>query len=820
MTPALRRAALLTLALGLALAVEIEPAAAATIPVSSLGDSSGGSLRNAIQIANITPARDQIVFDSDLSGTISLTSELPLLTEPVDIKGPGADQVTVHFPDTSSGVSYDNDLSSSRLDLEGLTLDNSNGVTVRSGTKVDLFEMAITDGGGALTVQGGDAGLFASTVSGNSFSAAPIRAIGGAIDVNASTVTQNDTSATASSGGVAASGGGDVKVLNSTLAGNSAPGGSGADLFTSGSGSTAVVANSIVANAAGGANPCGHNSGGTITSNDFNLEDADSCGFSQLHDKPNTEPILGSLDDWGGPTQTIFVSRLSPAVDAGQVAPDSVFSSENKDQRGLSRFQDQVDIPNASPGDTSDIGAFEHQAMKVSIIKNDGAGSLRQAIASANDEPGYDIVTFTQGLTGQIELLSPLEALTAMDIRGPGADKITLSATFSTNTSRIINQSTPFGLLSGVSKISGLTIANAHGAADGQGVLIGPDAKVEMDDVRITDNTTTGKAGGIVVRGDLTLTDSTVDDNESSAPGVGAAAGIYVDGGELTLDNSTVGDNSESSSGTGNLGVATNSTVTVTNSTIAGGSSSGGAGNVGGVTSLVSAGNTIVADPVAGTNCTGVLTSAGHNLDSGTSCGLGAAGDLTNADADLATLQVGGGSTPTFRLGLQSDAIDAGKALASATTDQRGLSRPVNFDGLAAEPTSDNSDIGSYERQNADSDGDGVGDGEDECPDGAGDGASGCPTVARTLTLALKGQKTFKGKLSGPSCTSAQKVTVYRSKGQKLAKVAKAKTKASGKYKAMAKKAPKKGTYVARVKARVIPDEAECLAAESDPLDV
>ena len=88
-----------------------------------------------------------------------------------------------------------------------------------------------------------------------------------------------------------------------------------------------------------------------------------------------------------------------------------------------------------------------------------------------------------------------------------------------------------------------------------------------------------------------------------------------------------------------------------------------------------------------GQSCSDPLTSQGHNLDSGDSCGFTAPADLRNTDPRLDTLKDNGGFTPTLALLPGSPAIDAGDNAACPATDQRGVTRPQ---GAAC-------DIGAYE---------------------------------------------------------------------------------------------------------------------------
>lgn len=792
-------------------------AGAVTIPVTNLQNSGNGSLRSAVGIANLTPQRDLIAFDDDLEGGLLLFSALPPLAEPVDIEGPGADRVTVIAPDISTGVfSYNSNLSTNRLALSGLTLAGSNGITVRSNTRVDATRMSFVDGRGAVTSLGGDVRLIASTASGNTISS-PIRAQGGEFLISASTISGNEVSSAGTSAGIRVSDSADVIVRSSTIAGNSAPSGSGANILVELG--EVSMRSTIVADASGGGASCVQTAGGFVSSVGHNLEETDTCSFERPSDKPNTNPLLGALGDYGGPTETLPISRLSPAIDAGSVAPEDI-PLETFDQRGFDRFADQLGIPADSGSDDADIGAYEHRAILVTDTDDSGEGSLRAAVGIAASEPGYDIVSFAPSVDGTIPLESQLPNLTPMDIRGPGANVLTVRPAYSTTILRVFNQSSQYQLFDGLSRISGLTIARGKGSGSGQGVFVGANARVALERVRVTGNTTTsGVAGGIHVDGELLLQSSTVDSNSTEA-GV-SAGGIYVaNGGVLEVDNSTVRRNESFTSGTGNIRAAAGSDVTITNSTIAAGRSDGGAGNLTGTTATVKAGNSIFADPQTGANCSAAIASLGHNLDSGATCGLNGTGDLANADAGLGVFLPIVGETPTYPLLDSSDAIDAGVALASADVDQRGLPRPVDFAGVPSTLTSDDSDIGAYERQNGDGDGDGVPDGIDRCPLDVGVDPSGCPLVERKLTLKLKKPRTFKGKLTGASCTTAQGVKVLRVKGKKRKRVAKGKTKASGKYALKARKPVGPGRYVATVKRIVLDDEAECPAVESKKLRV
>ncbi|HEX6834895.1 MAG TPA: hypothetical protein VF132_15255 [Rudaea sp.] len=72
-----------------------DPALAATITVTNLNDGGLGSLRQAIADANGSAGPDTIVFQSGLTGTITLTSGQLAISDSVDIQGPGAAVLSV-----------------------------------------------------------------------------------------------------------------------------------------------------------------------------------------------------------------------------------------------------------------------------------------------------------------------------------------------------------------------------------------------------------------------------------------------------------------------------------------------------------------------------------------------------------------------------------------------------------------------------------------------------------------------------------------------------------------------------------------------------
>ena len=68
---------------------------AATYTVTTLNDAGVGSLREAIVDANANPGADTITFAPGVTGTITLASDFPNITEDLTITGPGEDDLTI-----------------------------------------------------------------------------------------------------------------------------------------------------------------------------------------------------------------------------------------------------------------------------------------------------------------------------------------------------------------------------------------------------------------------------------------------------------------------------------------------------------------------------------------------------------------------------------------------------------------------------------------------------------------------------------------------------------------------------------------------------
>jgi hypothetical protein len=219
---------------------------------------------------------------------------------------------------------------------------------------------AIYHGGGILNEAGATLRLTGCVISGNRAQT------GGGIKTHGTATVLNCTISgnTSSYGSVGACSGGGIEIANgtatvsnSTIFGNSATNGQGGGLSNCGAG-VAKVRSSVVA---GNVALYGPDWVGVITSQDFNLVLVPSAYGPGIggpgvfgvtnHNLYGLDPLLGPLQDNGGPTWTHALRPGSPALDAGHSGGLAT------DQRGGARAVRST--TNSPPGDGSDIGAFE-----------------------------------------------------------------------------------------------------------------------------------------------------------------------------------------------------------------------------------------------------------------------------------------------------------------------------------------------------------------------------------------------------------------------------------------------------------------------------
>ncbi len=349
--------------------------------VTTTADSGPGSLRAALTASNAITFDPNVFAANTAPHIISLASALPALSGDVRIVGPGAKALTVQRS-TAAGTA----------NFAVFTVD-SGATVVANGQKpvVTISGLTIANGsvpsgnGGGIFNHTGDLGVTNCAITGNTASE------GGGIYTDANTFclvigsTFNANSATFAAAMETYNATSFLR--NCTISGNSTQtydvlvfGDAAAALMEvsdctivsaqaisaqthhTGSSANFYLANTILFSTTSAKNLA--SIGGVFTSLDYNLSNRDDSAYlTMTHDRNNTDPMLGPLQDNGGGTLTQALLPGSLAIDKGSDTQNPT------DQRGAPRV---FDDPNSASGggNNSDIGAFEFQGVPPVVLAN------------------------------------------------------------------------------------------------------------------------------------------------------------------------------------------------------------------------------------------------------------------------------------------------------------------------------------------------------------------------------------------------------------------------------------------------------------------
>ena len=388
------------------------------------------------------------------------------------------------------------------------------------------------------------------------------------------------------------------------------------------------------------------------------------------------------------------------------------------------------------------VATLPINAATITVTTNadSGAGSLREAIATANLSAGPHIINFDADYTINIVTTLPtIDVATTVTIAGNGWDRT------------IIDGGNPTGgaggvqafIIEGSLTLDGVGIQNCYHAFDGGAVKVEFSASFQFLNSRAEANTSNFYGGAVYSEGSVIVRDSLITGNQAYQGG-----GMYL-AGISTVDDTTISANTATDLGGGGItigfqhltvigslfqgnqagsmdggGIQTwGSAVTkVVNSTLDGNSASeGGAisckyGGSASFYSLTVTGN--VATTGGGISCPdselegsivyrntagsgpdiwGTIESLGYNLigiTTGATINGSTTGNIIGVDPLFGPLADNGGKTHTRALPLGSPAVDTGSpACSGLTTDQRGYPRPDDGDMNGSYVC----DIGAYE---------------------------------------------------------------------------------------------------------------------------
>jgi Dockerin type I domain len=244
------------------------------------------------------------------------------------------------------------------------SLSRGGAVNVNGASVVSLIRCTVSgntagrNGGGFYFASGGTLTITDSTLSANKANAVTSNLGGGALFLNGTKATVLNSTLSGNSG----TGGGAIRqtavsatltVQNSTIAFNSATTGGGIVRVAG----TITLTSTIVAMNVASTGPDIANA---VTANFCLIGNTAGAAITGSNNVLNSNPLLGSLANNGGPTQTHALLAGSPAVNKGSNPSSIPF-----DQRGNNRVV----------GSAADIGAYEVQAPAkfASVVINNGA---------------------------------------------------------------------------------------------------------------------------------------------------------------------------------------------------------------------------------------------------------------------------------------------------------------------------------------------------------------------------------------------------------------------------------------------------------------
>ena len=449
--------------------------------VSNGNDSGAGSLRQAIDDANVAGGNPTITFDAGVFSTpqvITLATSLNVTTS-MTIQGPGAALVTisgnnaVRVMTVGSGVS---------LVLNDVTVSNGSavgggGILASSTSNLTLFQCVFSNnfssstGGGILHQGGGgtltiDRSTFIANTTGSSSGGAGIESAaatnrisnttfsdhvsvssGGAYRSSGSGVASFFSNCTFSGNTADSTGGGAIRILSGTgnflvlnhctLTGNRTNTGVGGAINV-GSGVPLLLNDCLVADNYVGISPGMTRSdiGGAILGASANNLIGTDSGVTGIANGTNgniigtaalpVNPLIGVLSDNGGPTQTHALQMGSPAINAGVTPSEtqSVFLTANTGGTFTLTFNGQTTITLAGTATAAVVQSALESLSSVGlgnvVVQQIGSRyvvTFSGALAAAN-QPLLTSNT-AGGLTVSISTFAEGE-LPAFDQRGSG----------------------------------------------------------------------------------------------------------------------------------------------------------------------------------------------------------------------------------------------------------------------------------------------------------------------------------------------------------------------------------------------------------------
>lgn len=505
--------------------------APATLIVTNANDNGAGSLRDAIDQSNTSPAKDTIVFDKAFFATpqkITLMSDLPVIVGDLDIKGSGVDLVTIDGATNYRifNIGDNDDTVANDVSISGLSLIRGNAA----------------DGGAIFSKE--SLTLTNSVLSGNSASsdggAVFFESIG-SLTIKNTTILNNDAG---SRGGAvfAYSLGGSILMSQSQIAdNNSADRAGGVELTVSGNApaKATITIDSCVFNR----NVATTNGGGIIVDNDANT----NTGKVIIKNTSVTGNVSGNrggglyLDDGNVTLDKVTVSGNTADIGGG-IASNFLYS-------GLSIKSSQVLENQATNGDGG--GLYLTGNKSAIITKTTFSNNTASAAGGGISSKIMDLSITASTLNGNNA---------GTDGGGLAANRdastVSISKTnFLGNTAADDGGGLEFIGAGATLSLKSSVLTGNHAADNGGGADFGADTIVTATSNKFQSNTSDDGAGFFAQNsGALTIVKNVITDNR--ATGVGGGFDVFDGAAEIVFQSNKILNNAADVAGGGYVGTS------------------------------------------------------------------------------------------------------------------------------------------------------------------------------------------------------------------------------------------------------------------------
>ncbi|MFK7955160.1 MAG: beta strand repeat-containing protein [Lysobacterales bacterium] len=567
----------------------VAPSHAATFTVVDSGDpvGAGTTLRNAITQANASAdVLDLIVFNLPANTTITLASDLPVITDDVLIDGSNVAGLTINggsaFRIFDIDTAADENVMLTELALvAGAAVDNGGAIRIADNEDVTLTNVSID--GSTAALSGGAVYVGAATldISGGTFNAniangsaadeggGAIYSLGGTVTIaGGASFTANQAAGTSGSGGALLINGGSADIAGGDFTNNaSSRAGGGIEIRSSVSAAAVVTDGVAFADNRTGPSP-GNGAGVHITAPDSGLTTTmDLSGGSFTGNTAAAEG--GGL--WNDVIGTVTISSV---IITGNTA-----SGAGADQGGGGLFNNGGSL--SATASTIDNNLADGAAGSGGGVLNDGGVlALTGGSVSANtaNRAGGGIEVTTANARDSLATISNVSFATNVVGSAPG-------------NGGAIHISDPAGdATSSQMEVTGGSFTGNTAAEEGGGLWNAVGGTLIIDGSTITGNTASGagadQGGGGVFNdgGTVTITGATINTNIADGA-AGSGGGVLVNGGTVSVTGGTLSGNSSVRAGGGieitSLGA--DAQVTVSDVTVANNATGGSPGNGGGI---------------------------------------------------------------------------------------------------------------------------------------------------------------------------------------------------------------------------------------------